>query len=372
MIYSEANTRSRLLAAHDVQLRTDAETPNAINVTPLGALRRVTFMGGRGFITYQDLGGVTAEAVRRLVPEALSHFASDPGIEQVEWKTRGHDFAPGLHNALLENGFIPDESESIMVGEALALAVDVPLPDGVTLRQVTKQSDVRAMSAMQDEVFGDPVSEDMAKALLRRLSFADGMELWVAEVKGKIVTAGRLEPVRDSDFAGIWGGATRAEWRGQGIYRALTAARARSAIAMGKTLIHSDSTDYSRPILERAGLIAVSKTTPYNWKRRAHVSHAITCPTRARPASFLAARCLSSLLHPRFPPPVEASVSGRGRGTVRCGPRRDHGDRSRPCGWDRSGMHPAQRGTGNDTTAPHDASLYFHHRQRGSRFRHRA
>ena len=43
--------------------------------------------------------------------------------------------------------------------------------------------------------------------------------------------------------------ATRTEWRGRGIYRAVTAARARSAICMGKTLIHSDSTDYSRPIL---------------------------------------------------------------------------------------------------------------------------
>jgi hypothetical protein len=36
---------------------------------------------------------------------------------------------------------------------------------------------------------------------------------------------------------------------------------------MGKTLIHSDSTEYSRPILERSGLVKVSTTTPYNWQR---------------------------------------------------------------------------------------------------------
>ena len=47
-----------------------------------------------------------------------------------------------------------------------------------------------------------------------------------------------------------------------GVYRALTAARARSALRAGKTLIHSDSTDYSRPILERSGLVRVSTTTP--------------------------------------------------------------------------------------------------------------
>ena len=123
------------------------------------------------------------------------------------------------------------------------------------------------MSAMADEVFGDPVSDVMADSLLRRLALQEGMELWVAEADGRIVSAGRLEPVRDSDFAGLWGGATRAEWRGRGIYRAVTAARARSALAMGKTLLHSDSTEFSRPILERSGLVKVSTTTPYEWKR---------------------------------------------------------------------------------------------------------
>ena len=81
------------------------------------------------------------------------------------------------------------------------------------------------------------------------------------------MTAGRLEPVVRSDFAGIWGDATLADWRGTAIYRAVTAARARLAIAKGKTLIHSDSTAYSRPILERSGFIAISTTTPHHGKR---------------------------------------------------------------------------------------------------------
>jgi hypothetical protein len=91
--------------------------------------------------------------------------------------------------------------------------------------------------------------------------------LWVAEFDEEIICSGRLEPVRGTRFAGIWGGATLGHWRGKGIYRALTAARARSAIAAGKTLIHSDSTEFSRPILERAGFLKVSETTPYIWLR---------------------------------------------------------------------------------------------------------
>jgi predicted N-acetyltransferase YhbS len=258
---------SRLLQAYDEQLRTDAETPSAISVTLLGPLRLVTFLGGRGFVTYRDLGGADEPEVRKLVAEAVAHFRADGGITKVEWKTRGHDRAPGLHDALLEHGFVPEDPESIMIGDAAALAADVPLPDGVTLRRVTEESDVRAMCAMQDEVFGAPVSDETANAILRRQALGDGMELWVAEAEGQIVTAGRLEPVADTEVAGIWGGSTRPEWRGRGIYRALTAARARSALALGKTLIHSDSTEYSRPILERYGFVKVSTTTPYAWER---------------------------------------------------------------------------------------------------------
>jgi predicted GNAT family acetyltransferase len=185
----------------------------------------------------------------------------------VEWKTRGHDHAPGLPEALTGRGFTPDPPESIMVGEARLLAVDVELPMGVSLRRVSSATDVRAMCVMQDEAFGDRAAAEPAEALLLRLALGNGLELWVAEVEGRIVSAGRLEPVAGTDFAGIWGGATLPEWRGRGIYRALTAARARSALAQGKTLLNSDSTEFSRPILERAGLVKVSTTTPYHWRR---------------------------------------------------------------------------------------------------------
>lgn len=256
-----------LLAAYDEQVRTDAEVAGAITIDRQGPLRLATFEGGRGFVTYRDLGDGDGGTIRGLVVQALAHFQADPAVSRVEWKTRGHDRAPGLHDALTENGFVPEEPESIMIGEARALAVDVPLPDGVTLRRVTEEAHVRAMGAMADEVFGNPVSGEMVDELLSRLAQRDGMELWIAEAEGRIVCTGRLEPVPGTDFAGIWGGATRPEWRGRGIYRALTAARARSALAVGKTLVNSDSTEYSRPLLERAGLVKVSTTTPYTWRR---------------------------------------------------------------------------------------------------------
>src|SRR3546814_15404069 len=101
---------------------------------------------------------------------------------------------------------------------------------------------------MQDEVFGRDGGNDIADGVLLRIAKGDGLEIWVAEAEGDIVCAGRIEPVASTDFAGIWGGATRPQWRGRGIYRALTSARAKSALASDKTLINSDSTEFSRPI----------------------------------------------------------------------------------------------------------------------------
>lgn len=201
------------LEAYDAQLRSDAETPSATAATRLGPLRLVTFAGGRGFVTYRDLGGVGASGVDALVAAALVHYRADPLITRVEWKTRGHDHAPGLHEALVAHGFAAEETESIVIGEAAVVATDRRPPDGVSLRTVTAEADVRAMSALADRVFGDPVSDAMAEALMRRLARRDGMELWVAEAGGEMVGAGRLEPVEGTEFAGVWGGVVLETWR---------------------------------------------------------------------------------------------------------------------------------------------------------------
>ncbi|HET8615912.1 MAG TPA: GNAT family N-acetyltransferase [Actinomycetales bacterium] len=256
-----------LLAAYDEQLRDVAEVLSADHWERHGPLIWALYPSGRGFVTYRTLDGYAGSRLDELVAETVEHYSGTPDVSEFEWKTRGHDDVPELDAVLRRHGLEPDDVESVMIGRAEDLAVDVPLPTGVTLRRVTAPDDVRRMVAMQDEVFGDP-HPGMADELVQRLAERDdGMEMWVAEADGEIVSAGRVEPVEGTDFAGIWGGATRPQWRGRGIYRALTAERARSALRRGVTYINSDSTEYSRPILERSGFLKVTTTTPYEWRR---------------------------------------------------------------------------------------------------------
>ncbi len=260
-----------LLAAYDAQLRGVAEVQGSLSWDRSGPLWRGLFPDS-GFVSYESLEALgTVEAVDALVGETVAYFAAIPQVTEFEWKTRGHDWPDDLGSHLRAHGLEPVEVETVMVGEASSLAVDVDLPVGLSVRRVDdlaepeREAVIREASAMQHDVFGAGPSGD---EVLDRLDRVGGAEtFWVAEADGRVVSAGRLNRVEGTEFAGLWGGATLPEWRGKGIYRALTAARARFALAEGVRYIHSDCSAMSRPILERSGLVAVTTSTPYVWKR---------------------------------------------------------------------------------------------------------
>ncbi|MGO1226168.1 MAG: GNAT family N-acetyltransferase [Brachybacterium sp.] len=251
-----------LLALYDAHLRTAAEMTGARSVTRHGPLWIGRFRGGRLLVTYRALEDPAAG-----VAAVQALLAQDPSLVEAEWKTRTHDRTPGLHEALTAAGFVAGAAESVMLGEASALIGVEPLA-GITLRRLSAPVELRAALDMQDAVFGGrPMAERMLGEILERQARGDTVELWAAESDGQVVSAGRIDPIPGTGFAGVWGGATLPDFRGRGIYRALTAARVRSAMTQGVRWIHSDSTEFSRPILERAGLVRATGTVPWTWQR---------------------------------------------------------------------------------------------------------
>ena len=267
---SETSSNERdLLAAYDSQLRREAELLGATDVTADGPLVRGIFDRG-GFVSYRDLGRLTGSALDALICRTVAYFRDETDVEEFEWKTRGHDAPADLAEHLTAAGLTPDAEETVMIGEASALAVPVALPDDVILRRIDPESatflkDAHRLAAMQVHVFGSGPS---AESLIRRMSTLDDLtEVWIAEAGGEVVCAGRLEVVPETQFAGLWGGGTLESWRGRGIYRALVSARAASAVTRGVRYLQSDCTSMSQPILERAGLSRVTTTTPFMWRR---------------------------------------------------------------------------------------------------------
>lgn len=175
--------------------------------------------------------------------------------------------------ALRAAGFAPDPAEVVMIGEPAMLTAPTPLPEPVQLRRagsgpVSLAADVAGVAALHDAVFGRSGPDRQERTLEILTERPQTMQLWLATAGEQVICAGRVDLA--PPVAGLFGGATAPAWRGRGIYRALTAARAQAAAQAGCELIYAECTLFSRPILERAGLRAITTTTPYLWQGATH------------------------------------------------------------------------------------------------------
>jgi hypothetical protein len=256
----------RLRALHDQLLRGPAELRGADEVVALGPVWLARF-ADHGLVTYRDLGGLAGTELRSLVAEVLAHFG-EQGLP-FEWKTRSHDFGEAeLEATLRAAGLQPEPTETVMIGEPRMLCASTSLPAGLVLRRAGAEGyeladDVAAAGRLYAAVF--PAHRpDYDQLLLDRLQAqADDVQLWLVTDDHAVVAAGRLD--LNGAVAGLWGGASAAEWRGRGLYRALTAARCAVAAERECSMVYAECTEYSRPILQRSGLQAVTTTTPFVW-----------------------------------------------------------------------------------------------------------
>lgn len=264
------NDAARLLGVYDRQLRGAAEVLDAAWSQAWGPLWLARY-GTHGMVTYRTLAGLSGVEIDSLVADAAAHFAREREVEDWEWKTRSHDEPDDLGQHLLAAGLEPEEVETVMLGEAARLAaLETELPEEVTVLRVDDRADAGSWigrgADLQRTVFGRGPSH--AEVVARFENAADRAGMWVAAVGDDVVAAGRLEVVPGTECAGLWGGAVHPDWRGRGLYRALVAARAAWGLERGVRYLHSDCTAMSRPILERAGLVPVTTTTPYVARTR--------------------------------------------------------------------------------------------------------
>lgn len=261
-----------LLAAYDENTRARIPEPRPAGVSYEwdGALLR-TVGQYRGFVETPRDPGVRGAELDALIARQRDFFAARG--EAVEWKTRGHDLPSDLTERLLAAGFEPEDPETVVIGEAAALATEPVLPEGVTLRQVGEagdlHKDLRRIADMHGRVWNEDHSHLIDDLAGRLATGGDNFTVLVAEAETpagpEVVCAAWLTLREGVDFAGLWGGSTLAEWRGRGIYRAMVARRAQLAAERGVKYLQVDASENSRPILQRLGLHAVTTTTPYVW-----------------------------------------------------------------------------------------------------------
>jgi GNAT superfamily N-acetyltransferase len=293
-------TVDALLTAYDEQMRGVQPTPPAgASYEQDGPLLRVVGEY-RGYISGPPDVGVRGAELDRLIARQRDYFAGRG--EAVEWKTRAHDQPADLIARLRAAGFAPGEQETVLVGLTAELAADPAPPDGVVLRWVTADADMRRIAAMESAVWGQDWSW-LGENLIGRIAAApDDVAVLAAEADGDIVSAAWLVFIQPEagGFARLLGGSTLPQWRGHGIYRALVAARAQRAAARGARYLQVDASADSAPILRRLGFRAVTTTTAYVW-------------TPPSPEDPVPAACRPDRA-PREPGPATGRQAGAGAG----------------------------------------------------------
>jgi GNAT superfamily N-acetyltransferase len=253
-----------LLSAYDSQLRAidDLDLPESAVVDWDGPIRRTSGMYGGGFLDYKDLGGLEGAELDAFIARQIAYYAARG--EKFEWKTRGHDLPVDLPDRLVAHGFEPEERETVEIGLAAPLADAHPsLPAGMRIRETTDPADFARIVGMSEAVWGGDRS--WLADMLATESAGNRMNIFVAEADGQVVSSAWIRFVPGTEFAGLWGGSTLAEYRGRGLYRGLVAVRAALAVARGYRYLQVDASDDSRLILERLGFVPVTTTTPYIW-----------------------------------------------------------------------------------------------------------
>jgi len=252
----------RALADYDAQIRrsTQASEPGT-SAEAVGAVVRWVPIEGQGMITWSGLDEDTADAA---IAAQVEFFRARR--QPFEWKLYDYDQPPDLAGRLLAAGFQPEDTEALMVADAATAVTGVPLPAGVTVREVTGPDGLDQLFRVHERAFGNDGTR-LRQALEAQLAQApQSLGMVIALAGDEPVSSARIEYPSGSDFAGLWGGGTVPEWRGRGLYRALVARRANMAAARGYRYLQVDALPTSQPILTRLGFVALARTTPYIWE----------------------------------------------------------------------------------------------------------
>lgn len=182
----------------------------------------------------------------------------------VEWKTYATDEPADLPHRLARHGFTIEDPEVVMLGEASALVGQGGLPEGLRIIEVSSPADWAATAQLMTRVWGAAAAGATERYRAEQEADPGRLEVFavVDAASGAALCYARLELTPGVDFAGLWGGSTDPDHRGRGLYRALTAHRARRAIERKHPLVRVDTSPDSRPILTRLGLHQVTTTIP--------------------------------------------------------------------------------------------------------------
>jgi hypothetical protein len=183
-----------------------------------------------------------------------------------EWKLYAHDTPPDLRSRLQSRGFDIGEQEAVLVHDLTHRPAWLDDAAQHLVRRIETLDDVDLFRRAAEKIFDKDYAFTAGELAAALHAGSSGHRGYLALDGNQVVSIGRLYTHPQSAFAGLYGGGTLPTHRGRGFYRAVVAARARDAIALGARYLVVDALPTSRPILQRLGFTHLTDTWPCQWQ----------------------------------------------------------------------------------------------------------
>jgi GNAT superfamily N-acetyltransferase len=241
---------SDILALYDAQVRARPRAAPGLTLEQQDGVLLLT--GSFNFVCRWDCPDRTAP---RIVSQLTDRFRARG--EGLMWDVYEHDQPARIGEYLAGASFVAEQTSTLMV---LDLSTTVPaMPAGVEVRRVTDTAALRDFVRVAGEAFG---KEDgwQFDAYADQLASKEDF-LFNAYVDGAAAGSSRIEVTAGCAFAGLYGGAVSPAFQGRGLYRAMVAARAELAKALGVKYLSAGARETSRPILSSLGFTPATRFT---------------------------------------------------------------------------------------------------------------
>jgi len=256
-------TDDELLALYDEEQRRTPQFPGARREETANVVRYVdeTAVAEANFVLYSRLTPANAD---RAIQEQIDYFAAHG--RSFEWKLFDHDTPPDLRRRLEAHGFTIGEAEAIMVLDLQTAPPALLQPVSTDVRRLVDPADACLIVPIEEAVWGGDHSAWGARLSEEMRTVPDQLSVYLAYAEGIPACAAWINFTPGSQFASLWGGSTRPEYRKRGLYTAVLAARVQEAIQRGYRYLTIDASPMSRPIVARHGFRFLTYSYPCSWE----------------------------------------------------------------------------------------------------------
>jgi GNAT superfamily N-acetyltransferase len=257
-------TDSNLLALYDRTMREHAHPAGLAREASEFTARYTTESGSLRYILWHRFDEALAPSVVSDELHAVRGRAAS-----IMWKVYAHDEpSVALVPRLLTSGF---ERENEHTNSLMMIAVDDVLarlpaepPSHLEVRQLVTAQSLDAYQLIWDAVWPESPNERYVNDYRTLAARCDpGVQFFAGFDGTEPVTSGYMFHPTGDPIVLLCGGATKQEWRGRGVYKAMIAARAKAAKVRGARYLSVEASPESKPILSRLGFIELSTLVCY-------------------------------------------------------------------------------------------------------------